>query len=79
MAKDKIPGTDTSKIARGTLAKLSEEERKEVRRIVTKALNDRDLPKFKAEIAKLGYAETSAEYERLMQLWDEHWSASRHD
>jgi hypothetical protein len=41
------------KTARGTLAKLSEEERREVRRIVTKALNDRDLPKFKAELAKL--------------------------
>jgi len=56
---------------------MSDEERKAIRAQVQKALDERDLPKFKAGLAKLGFDETSAEYERLLQLWHEHARASR--
>jgi hypothetical protein len=77
LAKD--TDLDTSKTARSTISKLSGDERKRIQAAIRKALNDRDLPKFQAALIKLGYDETSAEYEKLMKLWDEHARASRHD
>jgi hypothetical protein len=70
---------DKSKPARSAITRMSEEERKEITRTITKAVSDRDLPTFRAGLARLGYAETSAEYEKLLSLWDDYWSASRHD
>jgi hypothetical protein len=65
--------------ARKRLAKLTDDERRKIDRSLKKAVQDRDLPKFQEALSKLGLDESSAEYERLMQLWDEHWRASRHD
>lgn len=76
---DKPTKLDTSKPARLSIAKMSAEERREISELVQKALNNHDLPKFQAGLAKLGYAETSAEYEKLMKLWDAFEQASRHD
>lgn len=70
---------DTSKPARAAIGKISKEERREIRNIVNQALNDRDLPKFKEGLARLGYVESSAEYAKLLELWEDFWRASRHD
>lgn len=37
----------------------------------------RDLPRFKEGLARLGFDDASAEYEKLLQLWDEHARSSR--
>jgi len=79
MGEDKPVRLDISKTARTTTAKLSDDERRNVQRLVQKAINDRDLPKFQEGLTKLGYVETSAEYEKLMRLWGEHWKASHPD
>lgn len=63
----------------GVTARLREDERRRVERLVKKAVHDRDLVRFKEGLTKLGFDESSAEYEKLMQLWDAHWRASRHD
>jgi hypothetical protein len=68
---------DTAAVARASLARMSDEKRAEIRAIVQKALDERDLPKFEEGLAKLGYDETSAEYEKLLRLWHEHARASR--
>jgi hypothetical protein len=73
--KPKTGSQDTRK----RLARLSHEERRKIECLVKKAVQDRDLPKFKEALSKLGLAVSSAEYEKLIQLWDEHWRASRHD
>ena len=64
---------------RESLAKLPDDERRRIERALKRAVQDRDLAKFQEALSKLGLGETSAEYEKLMQLWDEHWRASRHD
>jgi hypothetical protein len=65
--------------ARSTpLAEMSVEERREVQKLVQRALDERNLPRFKASLLKLGYDETSDEYEKLLRLWDEHARASRY-
>jgi hypothetical protein len=60
------------------LARMSVEDRREIQKLVQRALDEHNLPKFKAALLKLGYDETSAGYEKLMRLWDEHGRASRH-
>lgn len=60
------------------LANMSVEERREIQKLVQRALDEHNLPKFRAALLKLGYDETSAGYEKLMRLWDEHGRASRH-
>src|SRR5262249_5053469 len=65
------PRGDPSEIARSSLAKMPDEERRRVMSLVQKAMDGRDLPKFRAALLKLGFSETSAEYEQLMRLWDE--------
>jgi hypothetical protein len=64
---------------RKRIANLSDDERRKIERLLKKAVLDRDLPKFQEALSKLGLDESSAEYERLMQLWDAHWRASHHD
>jgi hypothetical protein len=61
-----------------SLSGMSIEERREIQKLVQRALDEHNLPKLKAALLKLGYDETSAGYEKLMQLWDEHDRASRH-
>ncbi len=78
MADEKKAGVDTSNTARATIARLSAEERKRVQAAVQEALDSHNLPAFQAALLKLGYAETSADYEKLMQLWDDYAQASRH-
>jgi hypothetical protein len=68
---------DTAKVARAALSRMSDEERREIQVKVQKAIDERDLPSFQAGLAKLGFDETSVEYERLMQLWHEHARVSR--
>lgn len=68
----------TAELAKVSLAKMSEDERKEIQRLVKRALAERDLPRFKAGLLKLGFDENSAEYAKMMQLWDEHARSSRH-
>jgi hypothetical protein len=58
---------------------MSADECAEINSAIRRAVRDRDLPKFKRGLAKLGYAETSEEYAQLLRLWDDYWSASRHD
>jgi hypothetical protein len=65
-------------IASSPLSGMSIEERREIQKLVQRALDEHNLPKLKAALLKLGYDETSAGYEKLMQLWDEHDRASRH-
>jgi len=72
----KKPG-DISAKARAAFMRMSDEERKAVTALLQRAVAERDLPKFKAGLAKLGFDETSRDYERLLQLWDEHARASR--
>ena len=68
---------DTAAVAKATIAKLSEEEISEIRGLIQKAIDERNLPKFKEGLLKLKFDETSKEYERMMQLWDEQTRASR--
>jgi hypothetical protein len=68
---------DTAAVARAALSQMSDEERRAIRAQVQKALDERVLPKFEAGLVKLGFDETSAEFERLLQLWHEHARASR--
>ena len=68
----------TAEIAKVALLKMSEEERMEIRGLIQHALAEHDLPRFKAGLLKLGFDESNAQYERMMQLWDEHTRASRH-
>jgi len=65
-------------VAKELLDKLSDDERRQINRLIRRAIEERDLPRFRAAILKLGFDENSAQYERLMQLWDEHAQASRH-
>jgi|GEM_PF-6949837 len=74
----KTSSTDAATIAGSRLAKMSVEERREIQKLVQRALEEHNLPRFRAALLKLGYDETSAVYEKLMQLWDEHDRASRH-
>jgi hypothetical protein len=78
MADEKKARADTSKTARTTIAKLSVDERKRVQAAVQEALDSHNLPAFQAALLRLGYAETSADYEKLMQLWEDFAQASRH-
>jgi len=68
---------DAAAIARASLARMSDEERAEIRALIRRALDERDLPKFEEGLARLGFDETSAEYEKLLRLWHEHARASR--
>lgn len=74
----KIPPPSTAELAKIALLKMSEEERNEIRGLVQRALDERDLPKFRAGLLKLGFDENSAQYEKMMRLWDEHTRVSRH-
>jgi hypothetical protein len=65
-------------IPSSALAKMTFEERREIQRLVQRALDEHNLPKFRAALTKLGYDESSDAYGKLMQLWDEHDRASRH-
>jgi hypothetical protein len=65
-------------IPSSALAKMTFEERREIQRLVQRALDEHNLPKFRAALIKLGYDESSDAYGKLMQLWDEHDRASRH-
>jgi hypothetical protein len=76
--KKKTRNAEREGIASQPLARMSIEERREIQKLVQRALDEHNLPKFKAALLKLGYDETSAAYGRLMQLWDEHDRASRH-
>lgn len=76
--KPKTPEPDTAEVAKAALGKMSEKERNEIRGLVQRALDERDFPKFKAGLLKLGFDENSAAYEKMMRLWDEHARASRH-
>jgi hypothetical protein len=75
--KPKEPRT-TSDVAKTALRKMSDEERQEISTFIRRALAERDLPKFKAALANLGFDENGADYEKMMRLWDEHVRASRH-
>jgi hypothetical protein len=68
----------TSQPAKASLAKMSEDERREIQRLVKSALRERNLPRFKSAMLKLGFDESSAEYEKMLQLWDEYARSSRH-
>jgi uncharacterized protein with von Willebrand factor type A (vWA) domain len=46
--------------ASSLLAKMSAEERREIQKLVQRALDELNLPRFKASLIKLGYDETSA-------------------
>jgi len=75
-----MPGkkkVDTAAIARASMARMSDEERAEIHAVIRKARDERDLPKFEEGLARLGFDETSAEYEKLLRLWHEHARASR--
>ena len=48
------------------LARMSVEERREIQKLVQRALDEHNLSKFRAALLKLGYDETSAGYEKLM-------------
>jgi hypothetical protein len=69
---------DREAISSLPLAKMSFEERREIQRLVQRALDEHNLPKFRAALIKLGYDESSDAYGKLMRLWDEHDRASRH-
>jgi len=76
--RKKKSGRESEPIGHSSLVGMSIEESREIQKLVQRAVDERNLPKFKAALLKLGYDETSAGYERLMQLWDEHARASRH-
>jgi hypothetical protein len=71
-------GPDTAAVAKPALILMSGEERKQIKRLIQLALDEHDLPRFQAGLLKLGFDEGSAQYEKMMQLWDEHTRASRH-
>lgn len=68
---------DTSATARRTISKMSPSKIKEINRLIRKAVDERDFPSFKAGLLKLGYDENSAEYEKLVRLWEDCLRASR--
>ena len=74
----KVSPPSTAEVAKVALLKMSEEERNEIRGLVQRALDGHDFPRFKAGLLKLGFDENSAQFEKMMQLWDEHTRASRH-
>ena len=77
MTKDRNAKVDTSKVARSKFAKMPDDERRALQAKVRKAVEQRNLPKFKEALAELGYDEASVEYEKLMQLWDAFGQSSR--
>jgi len=52
------PGT--AEVAKASLSKMSEEEKRETRKLIQRAMDERDLPKFKAALLKLGFDANSA-------------------
>lgn len=64
-------------MAQASLARMSDEERAQIHSLIQKALDERDLPRFKEGLARLGFDDTSAEYEKLLRLWYEHARPSR--
>ncbi len=69
---------DTSVTARASLAKMSAEEIKEIRALIQHSVDERDFPRFKRGLLKLGYDEGSAEYQQLVDLWDAYAKSSRY-
>jgi hypothetical protein len=67
---------DPAKKAHAALSKMTDDERRSVRVKLQRAIAERDLPRFQAQLAKLGIDETSVEYQKLMELWHEHARAS---
>ena len=58
-------------------AKLSDEDKSEIRGEVQRAIERRDFPRFKAALLKLGFDEHSKEFESIERLRNEHARASR--
>ena len=58
-------------------AKLSEAHKSEIQAEVQRAIEQRDYPRFKAALLKLGFDEHSKEFEAIEKLWNEHARASR--
>jgi hypothetical protein len=56
---------------------MSDAEKAEIRRDVQRAIEQRDFPKFKAALLKLGLDEHSKEFEKIEKLWNDHALASR--
>jgi len=75
--KKSVPKPGTVDIAKAGFAKLSAEEQAKLTKAITIAVTERDLRTFRAALLKLGFDETSAQYEKMMKLWDEHSRASR--
>ena len=76
--KEAAPQPAPAAIAKVALAKLTEEEQREIHRLIQYTVDEHNLPKFQAGLLKLGFDESSHAYAQLMQLWDEFHRASRH-
>lgn len=71
----KIYREETARVA--ARAKMSDSERTAIRADIHRAIDQRDFPKFKAAILKLGLVESSKQFEAIEKLWNELASASR--
>jgi hypothetical protein len=70
--------SDTSATARASISRMSRKEIQEIKSLLSYTVAERDFPKFKRALFKLGYDETSADYQTLVVLWDDLMRSSRH-
>lgn len=75
--KQVTPKINTSAVAQAAISQMSAAEIGEINKLVRYAVQERNFPKFKAGLLRLGYDENSAEYEALVRLWDECLRVSR--
>jgi hypothetical protein len=78
MSEPRLPDDDPAAVTVPALSKLSDEDRREITAAILRAKDERDLPKFQEAVARLGLDPNSAQYEKLMQLWEDFARASRH-
>jgi hypothetical protein len=57
---------------------MSRREIQEIKSLLVYTVMERDFSKFKRALFKLGYDETSADYQKLVALWDDLMRSSRH-
>jgi hypothetical protein len=70
--------SDSSATARASIARMSRKEIQDVTSLLAYTVAEGDFQKFRRALFKLGYDEASADYQKLVSLWDDLMRSSRH-
>lgn len=70
--------TDTSATARSSIAKMSRKQIQDIKALLAYTVAEGDFPNFRRALFKLGYDENSADYQKLVALWDDCMRSFRH-